>query len=269
MMPSKTISETDNNLLPETSSKSYVSRASSQSIDQSDILSDETLRGGTDSLREATKGKGVLELMPDGYGFLRASGFYPGPNDIYISQSQIRRFDIRPGDEVEGLVRPPKDMERYHGMLKVTKINGVEPEKLNQRVRFEQMTAVYPDKQIKLETGAKPLSTRLIDLAAPIGFGQRGMIVSPPKAGKTTILKEIANGITSNHKDVHLMAVLIGERPEEVTDITRNVKGEVVLLTLTNQQRIKLKSRRCHLSGRKDWLRAGRTWLFYLTVLPG
>ena len=165
--------------------------------------------------------------MPDGYGFLRASGIYPGANDIYISQSQIRRFDIRPGDEVEGVVRPPKDTERYNGMLKVTKVNSVDPDKVVRRKRFEQMTAVYPDKQIKLETASKPLSTRLIDLAAPIGFGQRGMIVSPPKAGKTTILKEIANGITSNHKDVHLMAVLIGERPEEVTDISRNVKGEV------------------------------------------
>lgn len=183
---------------------------------------------GADSLSEATSGKGILETMPDGYGFLRATGLSPGPNDIYISQSQIRRFDIRPGDEVEGLVRPPKETERYNGMLKVTRVNGVEPEKLGRRPRFEHLTAIYPDKQIKLETDSRPLSTRLIDLVAPVGFGQRGMIVSPPKAGKTTILKEIANGITTNHKDIHLMAVLIGERPEEVTDITRNVKGEVV-----------------------------------------
>jgi len=173
-------------------------------------------------------GKGVLEVMADGYGFLRASGMYPGQNDIYISQSQIRRFDIRPGDEVEGVVRPPKDMERYNGMLKVTKINDVEPEKLARRARFETLTAIYPDKLMKLETGAKPLSTRLIDIVAPIGYGQRGMIVSPPKAGKTTVLKEIATGITTNHPEVHLMAVLIGERPEEVTDISRSVKGEVM-----------------------------------------
>lgn len=173
-------------------------------------------------------GKGVLEVMPDGYGFLRASGMYPGSNDIYISQSQIRRFDIRPGDEVEGMVRPPKDTERYNGMLKVTKVNGVDPDKIGRRPRFEQLTAIYPDKQIKLETGSKPLSTRLIDLVAPIGFGQRAMVVSPPKAGKTTILKEIAHGISANHKDIHLMAVLIGERPEEVTDISRSVHGEVL-----------------------------------------
>ena len=171
--------------------------------------------------------KGVLEVMPEGYGFLRASGLNPGSEDIYISQSQIRRFDIRPGDEVEGQVRPPKDTERYYGMLKVEKINGKGAEAAAKRPRFEHLTAVYPDRQIKLETGKSPLSTRVIDLLAPIGFGQRGMIVSPPKAGKTTILKEIANGITSNQPEVHLMAVLIGERPEEVTDITRSIKGEV------------------------------------------
>ena len=173
-------------------------------------------------------GKGVLEVMPDGYGFLRANGLVAGPGDIYISQSQIRRFDIRAGDEVEGKVRPPKDTERYFGMLMVEKINGLEPEKSMKRPRFNNLTAVYPNKQLKLETGKTPLSTRMIDLLSPIGFGQRGMVVSPPKAGKTTILKDIANGISTNHKDVHLMAVLIGERPEEVTDIARGVKGEVL-----------------------------------------
>lgn len=172
--------------------------------------------------------KGVLELMPEGYGFLRANGLTSGPGDIYISQSQIRRFDIRPGDEVEGQVRPPKETERYYGMLKVEKINGVPVEKATRRPRFDSLTAVYPDKQIKLETEKLPLSTRMIDLLAPIGFGQRGMIVSPPKAGKTTILKEIANGVAKNYSDAHLMAVLIGERPEEVTDITRSIKGEVL-----------------------------------------
>lgn len=171
--------------------------------------------------------KGVLESMPEGYGFLRANGLQPGSEDIYISQSQIRRFDIRPGDEVEGQVRPPKDTERYFGMLKVEKINDVSIEKVTKRQRFETLTTIYPNKQIKLETGKTPNSTRIIDLLSPIGFGQRGMIVSPPKAGKTTILKEIANGVTTNYKDVHLLAVLIGERPEEVTDITRSIKGEV------------------------------------------
>ncbi|MCH7541336.1 transcription termination factor Rho [Patescibacteria group bacterium] len=171
--------------------------------------------------------KGVLEVMQEGYGFLRANGLTPGSDDIYISQSQIRRFDIRPGDEVEGQVRPPKETERYWGMLKVEKINDVSIEKATRRPRFESLTPVYPNKQIKLETGKLPLSTRMIDLLAPIGFGQRGMIVSPPKAGKTTILKDIANGVTTNFPKVNLMAVLIGERPEEVTDISRSVKGEV------------------------------------------
>lgn len=174
-----------------------------------------------------TRGKGVLEMMSEGYGFLRANGFTQGNGDIYISQSQIRRFDIRAGDEVEGEVRPPKDTERYFGMLKVEKVNGVEPEVAMKRKKIETLTAIYPDKQLKLETGKLPMSTRMIDLLSPIGFGQRGMIVSPPKAGKTTILKDIAHGISTNYPEVHLMAVLIGERPEEATDISRNVKGEV------------------------------------------
>jgi len=172
--------------------------------------------------------KGILEIMPEGYGFLRANGLTPGSNDIYISQSQIRRFDIRPGDEVEGQVRPPKETERYYGMLKVEEVNGLDVEKSVKRPRFEVLTPIYPNRQIKLETGKQPLSTRVIDLLAPVGFGQRGMIVSPPKAGKTTILKEIANGVSMNHPKAHLMAVLIGERPEEVTDITRSIKGEVL-----------------------------------------
>lgn len=174
------------------------------------------------------KASGVLEVMADGYGFLRASGMVSGPGDIYISQSQIKRFDLRSADMVEGEVRPPKEAERYLGMLRVTKINGVEPEKASNRPRFEKLIAVYPDKRIKLEAGKLPLSTRLIDIIAPIGFGQRGLIVSPPKAGKTTILKDIAKAVASNYPKIHLMAVLIGERPEEVTDITRTVKGEVM-----------------------------------------
>lgn len=171
--------------------------------------------------------KGVLELMQEGYGFLRADGLNPGSDDIYISQSQIRRFDIRPGDEVEGQVRPPKETERYYGMLKVEKVNGQIVEKMDRRPRFEKLTPVYPDKQLKMEVSKTPMSTRMIDLLSPIGFGQRGMIVSPPKTGKTTILKDIASGIAANYPDIHLMAVLIGERPEEVTDISRSIKGEV------------------------------------------
>lgn len=169
---------------------------------------------------------GVLDTMPDGHGFLRPK-YTPSERDVYISQSQIRRFLLRNGDMVEGQARPPKDNERYWGLLKVEKVNDLLAEQMEKRPRFEDLVPVYPNKQLKLETGDKPLSTRIIDLLAPIGFGQRGLVVSPPKAGKTTVLKELAAGISANYPEVHLMAVLIGERPEEVTDITRNVHGEV------------------------------------------
>lgn len=170
--------------------------------------------------------RGVLDTMPDGHGFLRPK-YTPSERDVYISQSQIRRFLLRNGDMVEGQARPPKENERYWGLLKVEKVNELLAEQMESRPRFEDLVPVYPNKQLKLETGDKPLSTRIIDLLAPIGFGQRGLVVSPPKAGKTTVLKELAAGIAANYPEVHLMAVLIGERPEEVTDITRNVHGEV------------------------------------------
>jgi transcription termination factor Rho len=170
---------------------------------------------------------GFLDIQPEGHGFLRPK-FIPSSRDIYISQSQIRRFLLRGGDQVEGVARPPKDTERYYGLLKVEKVNGVVAEDSMKRAHFDDLTPIYPNKQVLLSTGKTPLSTRVIDLVAPIGFGQRGMIVSPPKAGKTTILKEIAAGISANFPDVHLMAALIGERPEEVTDISMSVKGEVI-----------------------------------------
>ncbi|MBI3985072.1 MAG: transcription termination factor Rho [Candidatus Levybacteria bacterium] len=171
--------------------------------------------------------KGFLDIQPEGHGFLRPK-FIPSHRDIYISQSQIRRFMLRPGDLVEGVGRPPKDTERYFGLLKVEKVNEVNADDSLNRPYFDDLTPIYPKKQITLTTGKTPLSTRIIDLIAPIGFGQRGMIVSPPKAGKTTILKELAAGISQNFPNVHLMAALIGERPEEVTDITSSVHGEVV-----------------------------------------
>lgn len=181
---------------------------------------------------------GILDIMPEGHGFLRPK-YTPSSRDVYISTSQIRRFNLRPGDLVEGAARPPKENERYFGLLQVNKVNGEDAEKLvsvegvrggkgTKRVRFEDLTAIYPNKLLKLETGKAPLSQRVIDLVAPIGFGQRGMVVSPPKAGKTTILKEIASGIAKNHPDVILMAVLVGERPEEVTDLSRSIKGDVI-----------------------------------------
>ncbi len=170
---------------------------------------------------------GILDVQPEGHGFLRPK-FIPSNRDIYISQSQIRRFLLRGGDLVGGIARPPKDNERYYGLLKVEKVNGTDAEEAMKRPWFDDLTPVYPNKQITLSTGKMPLSTRMIDLLAPIGFGQRGLIVSPPKAGKTTILKEIAAGISQNFPKAHLMAALIGERPEEVTDISMSVKGEVV-----------------------------------------
>lgn len=170
---------------------------------------------------------GILDVQHEGHGFLRPK-FRASDRDIYISASQIRRFWLRGGDLVEGQGRPPKDNERYFGLLKIEKVNGDEPEKSTNRPHFDDLTPIYPSEQIKLATGKTPISTRIIDIVSPIGFGQRGMVVSPPKAGKTTIIKDLAEGISANFPDVHLMAVLIGERPEEVTDISRSVKGEVV-----------------------------------------
>ena len=171
--------------------------------------------------------EGVLDTTPEGYGYLRPQ-FSPSNQDVYISASQIRRFNLRLGDMVGGQVRAPKEKERYYGLLKVETVNGQEIEKLSKRPHFNDLVPIYPDEQIKLETGKTPISTRMIDLISPIGRGQRGLIVSPPKAGKTWLLKEIANGISTNYQDIHLMAVLVGERPEEVTDISRSVKGEVI-----------------------------------------
>ena len=170
---------------------------------------------------------GILSLVNDGYGFLRQSQRNAGGGDVYVSQSQIRRFGLRTGDEVTGQVRPPKDGERYFGLIRVEAINGVDPESARSRPSFESLTPIFPDKQIKMESTSKELSTRLIDMLAPVGRGQRGLIVSPPKAGKTTLLKNLAHGITVNAPDIQIMVALIGERPEEVTDVSRSVKGEV------------------------------------------
>jgi len=187
-------------------------------------------------------GGGVLEIVQDGIGFLRSDHLLPGADDVYVSQSQIRRFGLRTGDMVIGHVRPPKDNEKYYGLLRVEAVNGMDPEVAKKRPEFEKLTPIFPDRQLKLETDRSNLTTRLIDLLAPIGRGQRGLIVSPPKAGKTTVLKQIANGITANYRDIHLMVVLIGERPEEVTDMDRSVTAEVISSTfdepVTNHTRV-------------------------------
>jgi len=187
-------------------------------------------------------GGGVLEIVQDGIGFLRSDHLLPGADDVYVSQSQIRRFGLRTGDMVIGHVRPPKDTEKYYGLLRVEAVNGMDPEVAKKRPEFEKLTPIFPNRQLKLETDRHNLTTRLIDLLAPIGRGQRGLIVSPPKAGKTTVLKQIANGITANYRDIHLMVVLIGERPEEVTDMDRSVSAEVISSTfdepVTNHTRV-------------------------------
>src|SRR5436853_360477 len=176
---------------------------------------------------------GVLETMDEGFGFLRQDGrFLPGHEDIYVSQSQIRRFGLRTGDRVSGQVRPPKENEKYYSMLRVEAVNGVDPEIARRRPHFDNLTPIFPKRLINLETVQQSLETRLLNLVAPIGRGQRGLIVSPPKAGKTMLLKAIANGISTNYgDDVHLMVALIGERPEEVTDMKRSVRGEVISST--------------------------------------
>jgi transcription termination factor Rho len=174
---------------------------------------------------------GILEIMSDGIGFLRSGHYQPGPYDVYVSQSQIRRYTLRNGDLVIGNVRPPRESERHYGLLKVEMVNGVDPEESRNRPAFEQLTPIFPDTRFDLETDRHTLATRLINLVTPIGRGQRGLIVSPPKAGKTTILKQIANSISTKYPDVHLMVALIGERPEEVTDMDRSVDAEVISST--------------------------------------
>jgi transcription termination factor Rho len=178
-------------------------------------------------------GEGVLEILPDGFGFLRAPdyNYLPGPDDIYVSPSQIRRFNLKTGDTVSGQIRPPKDSERYFALLKVESVNYEDPEQTRDKILFDNLTPLYPMKKIELETNHDNLSTRVMDLLTPIGMGQRGLIVSPPRTGKTMLLQSIANAITKNHKEIVLMVLLIDERPEEVTDMQRSVKGEVISST--------------------------------------
>ena len=190
-------------------------------------------------LNEQTKknepifGEGVLEILPDGFGFLRAPdyNYLPGPDDIYVSPSQIRRFGLRTGDTISGQIRPPKDSERYFALLKVETINFEEPEAAKNKILFDNLTPLYPDERLQLEYHPKNFSTRIVDLLCPIGKGQRALIVSPPRAGKTVLMQNIANAIVHNHPEVYLIVLLIDERPEEVTDMERSVEGEVVSST--------------------------------------
>jgi len=196
-----------------------------------------------EDLKISYEAKGILDITFGGYGFLRQDYVLSPDRDIYVSTSQIRRFWLRRGDEVEGLARPPKEGERFHSLLLIKKINGVEltEDGSFKRKNFDQLTSLHPNKQIKLETEKDVLSTRIIDLVSPIGFGQRALIVSQPKAGKTTFLKEIAEAISKNHKEAYLMAILIGERPEEVTEIKRFIRGEVAASNFDESPRQQIK----------------------------
>lgn len=176
-------------------------------------------------------GGGTLEILPEGYGFLRPKGLLPSNHDVYVSASQIRRFGLRNGDVIWGLVRPPRDSEQYEALLRVEMVNFSDPEAARRRPHFSAITPIFPDERLSLETDAREISTRLVDLFAPIGKGQRALLVSPPKAGKTTMLKKIANSITVNYPDLILMVLLIDERPEEVTDMSRSVDGEIIAST--------------------------------------
>ena len=178
-------------------------------------------------------GEGVLEILPDGFGFLRATdaNYLPGPDDIYISPSQIRRFNLRTGDTISGQIRPPKESERYFALLKVEKVNHEDPEIAREKILFDNLTPLYPNERIVLETTPDNISARLIDLLIPIGKGQRGLIVAPPRTGKTVLLKNIANSVSANYKDIYKIVLLIDERPEEVTDMARSVDAEVISST--------------------------------------
>ncbi|HSX03899.1 MAG TPA: transcription termination factor Rho [Rhabdochlamydiaceae bacterium] len=193
----------------------------------------EIVKAKSESPYEVLVGEGVLEVLPDGFGFLRSPNYnyLPSAEDIYVSPAQIRRFDLKKGDTVFGTIRSPKDKEKYFALLKVEKINNEAPEKAKERILFENLTPLYPDERLVMETTKDQLSTRVIDLAAPIGKGQRALIVAPPRSGKTIILQNIANAIATNNPEVVLIVLLIDERPEEVTDMIRSVKGEVISST--------------------------------------
>ena len=182
-------------------------------------------------------GEGVLEILPDGFGFLRAtdSNYLPGPDDIYISPSQIRRFNLRTGDTVSGQIRPPKDTERYFALLKVEQVNHEDPEISREKILFDNLTPLYPDERVVLETEPNNFSSRIMDLMTPLGKGQRGLIVAPPRTGKTMLLQNIANSVTANDKNIHKIVLLIDERPEEVTDMQRSVDAEVISSTFDEQ----------------------------------
>lgn len=217
-----------------------------------------TLQDGQHQQQETFFWTGVLDIAEDGFGFLRGERYLPGPMDVYISASQIRRFGLRQGDLVSGQARPPKEREQYAGLLRVELVNGIDAEAATHRPHFDSLTPLFPREQFHLETGPSDLSGRLIDLVAPIGRGQRGLIVAPPKAGKTVLLKSIARAITQNHPDVYVLIVLVGERPEEVTDLRRSVNAEVVSSTFDEPVAVQARLAEMVLERAKRMVESGR-----------
>ncbi|BBO24206.1 MAG: transcription termination factor Rho [Armatimonadetes bacterium] len=239
----KTDQQSDLDLLPEIDYQKFdqmtptelakAAKAAKVSMDQPRSAVIEQLLAEANAEFGAIYARGILEIMNDGWGFLRRENYVPSPNDVYVSQSQIKRFGLKPGDMIFGQVRPPKEGERYQGMLRVESVNGLgalSPEVTDRRT-FDELTPLHPDERLEMETASENITARIIDLISPIGKGQRGLIVSPPKAGKTSILKTIANAVSANHPEVYLMVLLVDERPEEVTDFRRSVKGQVVSST--------------------------------------
>ena len=214
-------------------------------------------------------GGGTLEVLAEGYGFLRPRGLLPSDHDIYVSASQIRRFGLRNGDLVWGLIRPPKEQEHYEALLRVEVVNYSDPEEARRRPHFEKLTPIFPDERLVLETRRTELTTRVIDLFSPIGKGQRALIVSPPKAGKTTVLKNIANAVTTNQSDVILMVLLVDERPEEVTDMARSVDGEVIASTFDRPAEEHMRVAHLALEKAKRLVEVGRDVVLLLDSIPG
>ena len=202
---------------------------------------------------------GILDVLPDGFGFLRTQGFVQSDDDVYVSLSQIRRFGLRRGDEIAGQVREPKDNEKYNALLKVDSVNGVDPDTARQRPLFEKLTPLFPEERLRLETPEHDTAARIMDLLCPIGKGQRGLIVSPPKAGKTTILKKLANSITANNPEVHLIVLLVDERPEEVTDMQRSVNGRSCPAPSTSPPRTTSRSPSSCSTASSAWSRSATT----------
>jgi len=211
--------------------------------------------------------EGILDVLPEGFGFLRIHGYLPHPNDVYVSQSQIKRFGLRTGDTISGQVRTPRDNERYYSLLRVESVNGGSPDSAKGRVPFDALVPIYPDERLKLESKSKNISGRIIDLISPIGRGQRGLIVSPPKAGKTTLLKVIANSVSVNHPEVVLIVLLVDERPEEVTDIRRSVDGEVAASTFDELPENHMKVQELCLERAKRLVEQGKDVLVLLDSL--